>query len=141
MAYRRDLSSAARRYLKSAQILYATTEAGTQPGNRAVAGYIFGLAGELALKEMMRVSGMVELPENERRSDPFYAHFPGLKILILERVHGRRAGELRKFAENNNLFANWHTNMRYAPTNDIEASWVNAWKQSAESLVAQMDLP
>lgn len=141
VVYRRNLGSAARRHLRSAQILYASVEAGAQPGSRAVAGYIFGLVGELALKEMMRISGIVELPENQRRSDPFYAHFPYLQALMLERLSGRREGQLRKFAENSRLFANWHTNMRYAPTDDIQASWIETWKQSAEKLVAQMDLP
>lgn len=141
MAYGRDLKSAARRHLKGGQLLYETAGAGAQPGSRAVAGYIFGLAAELAIKEMMRGSGIRELPPQQRRDDPFYAHFPSLKKLLAERLQGRRHGQLRKLAEDARLFSNWHTDMRYAATDDVEDAWVDAWKQSAETLIAEMDIP
>jgi hypothetical protein len=141
LPYRKDLSSAARRHLKGAQILYKSTSAGAQPGSAAVAGYLFGLAGELALKQMMRSSGMTELPVEQRRDDPFFAHFPALKGLLATRIHGRRSGELRRFAENRGLFSNWSTEMRYAPTADVAEDWIAKWKASAEELVSLMDAP
>ncbi|MDL2403079.1 hypothetical protein [Rhizobium mayense] len=140
MAYRQDLISAARRHLRSAQRLYETSAAGDQPGCKAVAGYLFGLAGELALKAAMRNSGMAQLSKEERRSDPFFAHFPALKTLLLDSAKGRRAGELVKLAEQSQLFQNWDTDMRYAPTDDIQLTWVDAWKTSAEDLVQRMDI-
>lgn len=140
MAYRQDLSSAARRHLKAAQVLYETTGAGLQPGCKAVAGYLFGLAGELAIKTAMRDSGMAPLPDAERNDDPFYKHFPALKTLLVETAKGRRAGELRKWAEQSQLFQHWDTAMRYAPTDDIVAGRVDAWKASAEELVERMDI-
>ena len=137
MAYRKDLKSAARRHLKAAQVLYGEAGPGAQPGCRAIAGYLFGLAGELALKEIMRDSGILPLPTAERRADPYYAHFPELKSM-LTRTTGRRAGELRQFSDDPRLFQNWHTDMRYAPTDDVEENWVRAWKASAEKLVEKM---
>ena len=77
MAFTQNVEKAARRHFRAAQILYDHSNVGDQPGCRAVAGYLFGLAGELAVKAMMRSSGMTPLPEKQRRDDPFFAHFPG----------------------------------------------------------------
>jgi hypothetical protein len=141
VAYGHDLKKAARRHLHCADMLFATVPAGSQPGCKAVAGYLYGVTGELAVKEMMRDSGMRPLPSTQRRDDPFYAHFPALKALLLETAVGRRSGELRRLAEDGRLFSNWDTDMRYAPTSDIKDAWVTQWKQQAESLVAKMDAP
>ena len=137
MAYGQDLAGAARRHLKAGQLLYETRAAGHQPGCGAVAGYLFGLAGELAVKQIMRLSGMREQTDGDR-PDPFYMHFPLLKTDLVKAAHGRRAGELRKLAENPRLFQNWDTKMRYAPTSDVREEWVAAWKASAEELIATM---
>ena len=138
MAYSQDVRSAARRHLRAAQILQGHVGAGDQPGCRAVAGYLFGLAGELAVKELMRLSGMRPLPPSERHDDPFFAHFPVLKTM-LSTANGRRAGELRELSEDPRLFQNWDVAMRYAPTKDIDANWVATWKESAERLIERME--
>ena len=140
MAYRQDVSSSAKRHLRAANELHAVVSRGSQPGCKAVAGYLFGLSGELAIKAMMRESGMKPLAADRRRDDPFYAHFPELKTRLLLTLSGRRAGELRKIVETNSLFQNWNTEMRYAPTEDIEDAWVESWKVSAHDLVHRMDL-
>jgi len=130
---------AARRHLRAAQVLYERDGPGEQPGCKAVAGYLFGLAGELAVKELMRDSGMNPLPPVERHDDPFFAHFPVLKTM-LSTASGRRAGELRKFSEDPRLFQNWDIAMRYAPTKDVEANWVETWKASAALLIERMEM-
>ncbi len=140
MAYRIDFAASARRHLRAAQKLYQTGAPGAQPGSRAVAGYLFGLSGELAVKEMMRLSGIRPRPPTERRDDPFYAHFPALKTYLSVVVQGRRTGELRRMSEDDKLFQFWDTDMRYAPTIDVSQLWIAAWKESAEHLVATMDL-
>jgi hypothetical protein len=122
------------------QLLYEEPDPGAQPGARAVAGYLFGLCGELALKEMMRESGMRPLPEAERRDDPFYLHFPAIKARLEECASGRRAGTLRQLATEPRLFQYWDTSMRYAPTREIEARHIAAWKADAERLVAELAL-
>jgi hypothetical protein len=139
MAYRQDLSNSARRHLRAANELYSSTSAGSQPGCKAVAGYLYGLSGELAIKAIMGKSGMAPLAKEQRREDPFYAHFPELKTRLLDAVQGRRSGELRTIAESPTLFQNWDTEMRYAPTDDISNSWIDAWKASAHDLVNRMD--
>lgn len=139
MSYRQDLSNSAKRHLRAADELHGLTSGGSQPGCRAVAGYLFGLSGELAVKAMMRDSGMVPLAVDRRRDDPFYVHFPELKSRLRDATKGRRSGDLRKIAETSALFQNWNTDMRYAPTGDIEDAWVDSWKISAHDLVNRMD--
>lgn len=139
MAYRQDLSNSAKRHLRAANELHGLTSAGAQPGCKAVAGYLFGLCGELAVKAIMRDSGMAPLPPDRRRDDPYYAHFPELKTRLRDFASGRRSGELRRIAETASLFQNWDTEMRYAPTADIEDAMVEAWRASAHDLVNRMD--
>ena len=138
MAYTKNMRVAAHRHLTSAQVLHAEAKPGARPGCLAVAGYLFGLAGELAIKEMMRDSGIRPLSSAERRDDPFYAHLPVLKSM-LSTATGRRSQELRKLSENSVLFQNWDTDMRYAPTTEINEVQVDAWKLSAEKPVDQME--
>ena len=138
--YGQDLARAARRHLKAAQVLYETALSGAQPSCKAVAGYLFGISGELAVKEMMRASGMKPLNPGERRDDPFYAHFPELKTLLRDANKGRRSGTLDRLAKDPSLFQHWDTDMRYAPTAEIQEEWVRKWKVSTEDLINQMDL-
>jgi hypothetical protein len=137
MAYSQDIKTAARRHLKAGQVLHGHTGPGGQPGCGAVAGYLFGVAGELAVKALMSDSGMRPLAQGDRHNDPFYAHFPALKSMLATAV-GPRAGQLRKISEDSSLFQNWDIAMRYAPTRDINAKWVEAWKRSAEQLLDWM---
>lgn len=137
MAYKMDLKGSARRHLLAAQVLDKQIGAGDRPPCRAVAGYLFGLAGELAVKAIMSDSGIKPLPSDQRRYDPFYAHFPELKRMLAT-AHGRRAAPLRKISEDRGLFRNWDTSMRYAPTKEIRAEWVDGWRRAAEKLADQM---
>lgn len=118
--------------------MHQVASAGAQPGCKAVAGYLYGLAGELAVKALMRNSGMAPLPRQERRDDPYYAHFPELKTQLRNTAQGRRSGELLAIA-NSNHFQNWSTDMRYASTAEVQPGWVEAWKASALSLVEKME--
>jgi hypothetical protein len=139
MAYSQDMRVAARRHLRAAIVLHDHAAPGAQPGCLAVAGYLFGIAGELAVKQLMSDSGIRPLSPTNRRDDPFYAHFPVLKTMLMT-APGRRAGELRQVSENPQLFQNWDTTMRYAPTTEIEAGRVTAWRISAEELIRKMDI-
>lgn len=139
MAYRQDLSDAARRHFRAAEELHGAASAGSQPRCRAVAGYLFGLAGELCVKEMMRQSG-VRPPEDARdRGHPYYAHFPDLKDRLKDHLQGRRMEQLRRIAESSALFESWSIKMRYAPTGDIPDARVARWRESARDLIEQME--
>ena len=139
MAFTQNMKKSAVRHFRAAQILYEQAGPGDQPGCAAVAGYLFGIAGELAVKEIMRSSGMTPLKAEERRDDPFFVHFPTLKRMLAT-AGGRRAGELRKLSEDPRLFQNWDVTMRYAPATEVDRNWVEAWKVSAEDLLKRMAL-
>jgi hypothetical protein len=138
MPYSQDLAKSARRHLTAAGYLYADEKPGTRPGNRAVAGYLFGLAGELALKRIMQQRGIRQLPEAEKSEDPMFAHFPRLKTLLRDSLEGRRHADLLKYARDSGLFREWDTKMRYAPTTDIPENLTVLWKSQAEALVDDM---
>lgn len=139
MAYSPSYQISARRHLKAAEVLYALTTGGAQPGAKAVAGYLYGLAGELAVKWMMIQSGMRPMANERRRDDPFYKHFPELKTCLLSTAMGRRSGELLTVARTPQIFQEWNTDMRYAPTCEIDARRVDGWHRDAKQLVGQME--
>lgn len=139
MPYSHDYQNSARRHLRAAETLYALETAGAQPGAKAVAGYLYGLAGELAVKHMMTQSGMRPLADAERRNDPFYKHFPELKTFLLTTVTGRRSGELLRMARTAQIFQEWSTDMRYAHTQEIPAHRVGRWQEDAKKLIGQME--
>ncbi len=140
MAYGEHLKQAARRNFNAANVLYGAVAAGVQPGCRAVAGYLYGLTAEIAVKQIMLDSGIMGLPVDQRKDDPHYAHFPSLKTLLARMVRGRRATELRLIAEDPGLFQDWNIEMRYRATDWVSDDSVAKWKKSAENLVAQMGL-
>ncbi len=135
MAYSQDLVNSCHRHLEAANHLNAPDE---RPVRADVAGYLYGIAAECALKEIMRQSGILPLATAERRDDPYYAHFPELKTLLRDRLQGRRAGDLRKYAEDGRLMAEWDTSMRYAPGKEITRH-VARWKEQAEALRQAME--
>jgi hypothetical protein len=137
MAYRQDFANAARRHLAAAQQLQDCERATSRVGNNAVAGYLFGMAGELAVKKIMAESGMTPTGDAE---DPFYSHFPRLKTHLRNLAHGRRQGDLLAIARNEGLFRHWDTDMRYAPSSDVQVAWTNSWRSQAERLVGEIGL-
>lgn len=139
MAYSHNYQIAARRHFKAAEMLYAQNAGGAQPGAKAVAGYLYGLAGELAVKQMMIQSGMRPLESDQRRDDPFYKHFPELKTFLQSAANGRRSGELLSMARTAQIFQEWSTDMRYAPTLEVSAGRVDGWQRDAKKLIGQME--
>jgi hypothetical protein len=85
----------------------------------------------------MREAGIY--PKGPRREDPFYAHFPELKRMLLERLEGRRTAKLLQFAGDASLMQNWDTNMRYAPGKDIDPTWVERWHDQAQRVIDAME--
>ncbi|MCZ8220516.1 MAG: hypothetical protein O9337_13950 [Acidovorax sp.] len=141
MSDTQKLANSARRHLRAAEELKTIESAGAQPGCKAVAGYLFGLAGELAVKQLMRDAGIPELPPQQRRQDPYYAHFPLLKTQLSDQLSGRRSEPLKKaLAQPGPLFHNWSTDMRYDHTQEIQERDVDAWCSNARYLVGQIGL-
>jgi hypothetical protein len=133
MGYKRNLKEAARRHNQAADYLYK------QAHRRDVAGYLYGIAAECALKEIMRISGIRELSKEDKRNDPYYAHFPDLKTLLRDRAQGRCQGVLLKYANDQKLMCEWNTTMRYSPCNDVQHQHVELWRDQACEIVKKME--
>ena len=100
-----------------------------------MAGYLYGVAAECALKAMMDEAGLRPLGSDQRRDDPFYAHFPALKTLLRDVSSSRGASALRKYIENDNFMSQWNTDMRYCKGSDIKAAWIERWREQAKDIV------
>lgn len=110
-------------------------EAGTKLSDstrRDVAGYLFGLAAECALKQIMLDSGM--RPSEPRSEDPFYAHFEELKRLVRDNAKGRRSDELRRYAEKSSFMQHWDVTMRYSDGREIRDEWITRWHEDAKNI-------
>lgn len=141
VTYRRDLKKAAHRHLAAADSLYPHVSLDLcRPNDRPdVAGYLYGIAAECGLKEIMRASGMRERDRDERRNDPFYLHFPGLKAALRDRVEGRAQGLLLQFANDDKLMSEWDIEMRYADGADVRSKPIGRWKSQAHDIVQKME--
>jgi hypothetical protein len=135
MGYSLDLSAAVRRHLAAARRLDEPTTGSARP-HRSVAGYLYGIAAECALKHIMRKIGM-KIPSQP--DGPFYAHFPELKTMLRDAASGRYANVLRKYAEDNALLNEWDVKMRYAPAKEILPQLVDRWREQSVNLVNDME--
>ncbi len=129
MAYTPDLPNAARRRLLAADILYS------EKTRIDVAGYLYGIAAECAIKAMMLEAGIHPLNLENRKSDPFFAHFPTLRTMLKDRLQGRKSATLRRKIENDNFFSQWDIEMRYCKGTYIKDSWIETWRQQANDIV------
>lgn len=130
MAYTPDMPNAARRNLLAANLLYS------EKTRMDVAGYLYGIAAECALKAMMQDAGFRPLDLENRKADPFFAHFPGLRTMLKDSLHGRKSATLRRKIENDNFFSQWDIQMRYCKGSDIKDSWIDTWKEQANDIVS-----
>lgn len=128
MSFNPDLPAAARRHLEAADSLFEK--------RYDVAGYLYGIAAECGIKALMLECGLK--PQGDHRSDPFYAHFPGLKTQLRDAQLGRKAGTLRKFIENDAFLNNWDTSMRYCKGGEIAHRWVEDWRIQARNVVSSI---
>lgn len=127
--YPPDLPASARRHLEAAEDLYHPNK------RRDVAGYLYGIAAECALKAIMREAGLQPLSEEQRREDPFYAHFPHLKTLLRDTLEGRLSQPLKRYSEDAVFMTQWDTAMRYSKGSAIAPKWVDRWREHAQQIV------
>ncbi|MCC6559122.1 MAG: hypothetical protein IT372_39865 [Polyangiaceae bacterium] len=130
MAFDHKLPQAACRNLEAADMLYA------DPGRRKdVAGYLYGIAAECAIKEMTK---SVSIPVEHSKDKIFYAHFPELRTLLRDALKGRNVKPLSIFVLNGAFMNHWNIKMRYADARQIDGKWVDAWRQQARDAVGAM---
>lgn len=125
MAFKPNVSAAARRTIGAADALNSGI-------TRGVAGYLYGIAAECAIKSIMASSGV-------RINGAFYAHFPELRSILRDELRGRRSSTLARFIEDDSFMNNWHVSMRYAKGADIQDHWVDAWAEQARGAVSAID--
>ncbi len=126
-----NMKAAAHRHLLAAEAL--------DPGpRRDVAGYLYGWAAECAIKALMLDLGMQPLPPEDRREDPFYAHFTDLKRRLRDSNQGRKHVDLRKFSDNSRFMEHWDTSMRYSDGKSIKPRWIDRWHEDAKAVLAEI---
>ena len=125
-----NFESAARRHWKVAQKL-------SQDGCYDAAGYMFGFAGECRLKSAMIKVGIRPLPNERRMEDPFRAHFPELKALMLDTGAGSRiSATVNALLSNGGFMTEWDTDMRYAKSGSVDQPTTQRWQSGVEQLFA-----
>lgn len=130
MAFATDMPAAARRHFQAAESL-----AGGH--RRDVAGYLFGLSAECAVKAMLFNCGM--RPDHASRSgDPYFAHFPQLRTLLRDKLSGRASAPLVRLIEDDSFMNHWSVEMRYSHGRDIDDRWVLAWHADAKRVLEVM---
>jgi hypothetical protein len=129
MVFSPDMHAAARRHLDAAE----TINTGHR---RDVAGYLYGIAAECALKAMMLDAGI--RPTGDRANDPFFLHFPHLRTALRDSVGGRRAATFAHFISDDSFFSQWAIDMRYCKGDEILAKWVDSWSCQARQAVASI---
>lgn len=129
MSFQPNLPASARRHFEAADILF------TSENRRDVAGYLYGIAAECAVKAMMLEAGRRPLERHMRNEDPFYSHFPQLKTLLRDSLVGRSATTLRRFVEDPKFMNQWDIEMRYSKGSDIRDDWVETWRTQARDIV------
>lgn len=130
MNYRKDYAKAALRHLAAAEFLNHKSP----QGRRDIAGYLYGIAAECALKEMMRRHG---IPVD--KDSGFYEHFPNIKRAILHDARSRGNAQLHRYASDGKLMREWDVKMRYAPEADVLGKPIDEWAESARKLKNDME--
>ncbi len=129
MTFGVDMRSAARRHLLAADILM-------NGERRDVAGYLYGIAAECAIKAMMSDVGMRPKAPHRTPSDPFFEHFPELRTLLRDHGQLRSGAPLARFINTDSFMNNWSTGIRYCHSREVREHWVSAWKEQAKQAVA-----
>ncbi len=124
-----NMPVAARRNLTAADALPET--------GYHVAGYLYGLAAECAVKAMMEELG-IRPAAADRRSDPYYLHFPVLLSASRDAAAGRRSGTLSRLLDQSGFMGGWSTDIRYAATGAVTPTEVERWRGQAKQAVASI---
>lgn len=119
-----DMTAAARRNLDAANALPEVSY--------HVAGYLYGLAAECAVKAIMQEIG---LKEPETRNGPYYEHFPRLLSMVRDLASGHGSAKLRRVVEQKGFMHEWHTDIRYAASGQVDKAAVLRWQDQAHVAV------
>jgi hypothetical protein len=128
MAFTRDFRNAALRHWTVASKLAGD-------GSYDAAGYLFGFAGECRLKLAMEKVGIRPLANERRFEDPFRAHFPEIKVLMLvSGAAARISSTVVGLLDNGGFMGQWDTDMRYARSGSVDKPLMDRWRSGVEKL-------
>ncbi|HRI72581.1 MAG TPA: hypothetical protein PK156_50440 [Polyangium sp.] len=133
MSFHPNLPEAATRHLQAADLLCIA------PGHRRdVAGYLYGIAAECAIKQMLVP---LKIEDKYDKDAMYYAHFPELRTLLRDALERRRrtSDPLFRFVFNDSFMNNWHISMRYADARQVRGEWLTAWQTQAKDAVGAME--
>jgi hypothetical protein len=125
MAYNIDLTASAKRHWHDGETLLAARRP-------QAAGYHFGFAAECALKLVLFRHG-IPRPEN-RRNDPYWAHFPELRTILIRDGRGRLSQRLYDQIAKSSFMQDWNTDMRYAVDGSVLEARAILWRDQADAL-------
>jgi hypothetical protein len=81
--------------------------------------------------------GIRPLGNESRREDPFRAHFPELKALMLDVGAGSRiSATVNGLLSSGGFMNEWDTDMRYAKSGAVTQTMVERWQSAVEQLFA-----
>lgn len=129
MTFTVSLPAAAHRHLDAAEVLSETHR-------RDVAGYLYGLAAECAVKAMLIDTGWPPELNNRRNDNPLYAHFPELRTLLRDTLRGRKAAPLLALINNDAFMNHWSITMRYSDGREIDDRWITSWARDARQVIS-----
>lgn len=128
MSYEHDMPAAARRLLVAGDHLMEG-----RPEQREVAGYLFGLAAECAVKAIATAIPSL------RQDEIFYEHFPKLRTVLRDALQGRMGGRLLRLLAHDGFMNGWHVSMRYARAADLKSLPIKEWRKQAADTINLMD--
>lgn len=119
MAYLTDMNDAATRHYHDGRKLLDDNRIDN-------AGYHFGLAAECAIKSLLQRASVRD------DDSAMWEHFPDLKSVALQSIHGRSAAPVRRLIERDNFMQRWAISMRYAKTGSIDRPTAERWRDHAD---------
>ena len=125
MVYEIDLAASARRHWDDGRTLLAERRA-------QGAGYHFGFAAECAVKSVLYRHGIPR--RDDRRGDPYWAHFPELRTLLIRDGKGRLPQKLYDLIAEGSFMQYWDTDIRYSKNQSVDEDRATAWKDQADRI-------
>jgi hypothetical protein len=126
MAYQIDLSAAAKRHWFDAETLLTSKRAQS-------AGYHYGYAVECALKSVLYRHNIPR--QADRRNDPYWAHFPELRTLLIRDGKGRLPQRIYNLIAQGAFMQYWDTDIRYAIDRAVDEQQANRWRKEADKIL------
>jgi hypothetical protein len=126
MAYRLNFGVSAHRHWHDGQQLFTARRA-------QAAGYHNGFAAECAVKSIFYKHNIPR--DEDRRKDPYWAHFPELRTMLIRDGKGRLSQKLYDTIAHGSFMQEWHTDIRYAENGSVSEDRASRWREQADEVI------